>query len=288
MCVILNIGDLFMNKLRSLLLVWAIALNGWDGTAQQIADVFWVTSNTVNSGDDSLKCNVNSIKMYDLKDEWKEDNSGREGESKFQLEASIEAQSCLYDNFTFEKYSDNPWVHFLGSAVLPICENTNISLFESVYYTPEKDNPTNENNITDLVVSHNVSDKFSVDGWLQFSQYLNQKGSNMFSVYVMLNYSPNDKFSVSNCSYKPLLLGWEKASGFYFLNTFEYKMSDNKEFLLRTMTSCADNWKTLFWLGFASSLWDNLSVEFTTIPDKKTWIIPEWVQWTLRYKFKLH
>lgn len=218
LCVILNIGGLFMNKLKSLLVVWAIALNGWDGTAQQIADVFWVTSNTVNSGDDSLKCNVNSIRMYDLNDEWKEDNSWKEDESKFQLEASIEAQSCLYDNFTFEKYSDNPWLHFLGSAVLPICENTNISLFESVYYTPEKDNPTNENNITDLVVSRNVSDKFSVDGWLQFSQYLNQKGSNMFSAYVMLNYSPNDKFSVSSCSYK---IAVRLRKGFRFLY-FEY------------------------------------------------------------------
>lgn len=285
MHVILYIGVLFMNKLKSLIVVWAIALNGWNGAAQQIADVFWITNNTLDSSNDSLKCNINSIKMQDLKDDEKGDNSVKKNESKFQFGASIEAQSCLYDNFTFEKYSDNPWIHFLGSVMLPIGDKSSASLSESIYYTPEKNNPTSENNITDLVLSHSISDKFSVDAWLQLSQYLNEKYTDLFSVYVMLNYSPNDKFSFSSCSYKPLLLNWKKASGFYILNTFAYKTPSDKEFLLRTMTSCTDNWKTLFWLGFSTSIWDNMSVEFTTIPDNKTWIIPEWLQGTLKYTF---
>ena len=265
--------------------MWAIALNGWSGAAQQIADVFWIANNIVNSGDDSLKCNINSIKMQDLKDDARDDNSVKDNENKFQFGASIEAQSCLYDNFTFEKYSNNPWMHFLGSVKLPISNKSSVSLSESIYYTPEKNNPISENNVTDLVFSYVSSDKFSMDIWLQLSQYLKQKDSDMFSVFLMLNYAPNEKFSISTVPYKPLLLDWKKNSDFYILNTVTYNVLSDKKLLLRTITSCTDNRKTLVWFWFLSSVGDNLSVEFTTIPDDKTWIIPWWLQWSLKYEF---
>ena len=219
------------------------------------------------------------VKKSELENDIKENN-------KIKFEASIEAQTCLYDNFTFEQYSQNPWIHFLSSVALPMGKNTNISLSESVYYTPEKNNPTCENNITDLVLSYDFG-KFSVWGWLQLSQYLNQKGSDMFSIYSILNYSPDDKLSVCVVPYRPLFLDWKKISDFYILSKSEYKISDDKEIFMWTMTACTDNRKTLVWFGFSSSIWNNLSVEFSTIPKNsgKIWVIPEWIQWTLRYTF---
>lgn len=217
------------------------------------------------------------------KSEWE---NNLKGNDRIGFGASIEAQTCLYDNFTFEQYSKKPWIHFLGSVTFPISKNTNISLSESVYYTPEMNNPTCENNVTDLVLSHSFG-KFSVDGWFQLSQYLNQKGSDILSVYSMLNYSPNDNLSFCIVPYKPLLLDWKKNSDFYILSKSEYKISDDKEIFMWTMTSCTDNWKTLFWFGFSSSIWNNLSVGFTIIPhdNVKIWVIPKWLQWTLKYEF---
>ena len=269
-------------------LVSACIVAGTLGANAQSSDVFKnldVTPEIVKVLNSEWSDNnvVLSDTVWVNKSEW--DNDLKEND-RVEFGASIEAQTCLYDNFTFEQYSNKPWIHFLGSVMFPVSKNTKISLSESVYYTPEMNNPTCENNVTDLVFSHSFG-KFSVDGWIQLSQYLNQKGSDMFSVYSMLNYSPNDNLSVCIVPYKPLLLDWKKNSDFYILSKSEYKISDNKEIFMWTMTSCTDNWKTLFWFGFSSSIWDNLSVEFTTIPHDNViiWVIPKWLQWTLKYEF---
>ena len=259
---------------------WALSANAQSFDILKNDDVSSEIVNVLNS-----ERNDNNLVLPDSvwvnKSEW--ENNLKEND-KIEFGASIEAQTCLYDNFTFEQYSKKPWIHFLGSVMFPIGKNTNISLSESVYYTPEKDNPTCENNVTDLVLSHSFG-KFSVDGWLQLSQYLNQKSSDMLSVYSMLNYSPNDNLSICLVPYKPLLLDWKKNSDFYILSKSEYKVSDDKKFFMWTMTSCTDGWKTLFWFGFWSSIWDKSSVEFTTIPDDKGKIcaIPKWLQWTLKH-----
>ena len=261
---------------------WALSANAQSSDVLKNVDVTPDIVKVLNS-----EWSDNNVVLPDSvwvnKSEW--ENNLKEND-KIEFGASIEVQTCLYDNFTFEQYSKKPWIHFLGSVMFPISKNTNISLSESVYYTPEMNNPTCENNVTDLVLSHSFG-KFSVDGWLQLSQYFNQKGSDMLSVYSMLNYSPNDNLSVCVVPYKPLLLDWKKNSDFYILSKSEYKISDDKEIFMWTMTSCTDNWKTLFWFGFSSSIWDNLSVEFTTIPHDNViiWVIPKWLQWTLKYEF---
>lgn len=286
---VLKIIGLFMNKLKSLIIAWAVALNWWNVAAQQIADVFWIANNAVDSSNDSLKCNISSIKMQDLKDDENVNNSVKKNKSKFQFGASVEIQSCLYDNFTFEKYSDNPWIHFLGSAMLPIGNKSNVSLSESVYYTPEKNNPTSENNITDLMLSQILSDKFSVDVWLEYSYYLKQKDADMLSVFLMLNYSPNDKITFTAVPYKPLLLDWKKISDFYFLSEYTYKLSSIVLIWVNTVTSCTDHWKTKVWFTLSCSMWNNLSLGLSTIPkESMSWnvsILPEWIQWTITSTF---
>ena len=257
-----------MDRLRNLVVALSLALP-WNITAQQIADVFSISKDSVSSVDDS---SVNSVEN-----------------KKVSFDGSIEPQSRLYDNFTFEEYSEKPWVKFFISALIPLTKNTNISLSESLYYTPEKNNPTSENNITDLMLSRNLSDKFSADVWLEYSYYIKQKDADMLSVFLMLNYSPNDKITFTTVPYKPLLLDWKKISDFYLLNKYTYKTLSNVEFWVNTVTSCTDNWKTKVWFTLNSPIWDNLSLGFSTIPKElNSWnvsILPKWAQWTLSYSF---
>lgn len=254
-----------MDKLR----IWVVALLlsfPWNVTAQQIAEDFLINT-------DSINC-VNNQSVDSVKNK------------KFKFEGSFEFQSLLYDNFTFERYSKNPWIHFLGSATFPIGKKLSLSLSESLYYTP---NPTCENNVTALILSWKLSDKFSADVWLEYSYYLKQKNADMLSAFLMLNYSPNDKITFTTVPYKPLLLDWKKISDFYLLNKFTYTTSSNVEFWVNTVTSCTDDWKTKVWFTLSSPIRDNLSMGFSTIPqESESWtvsILPEWIQWTLIYSF---
>lgn len=177
---------------------------------------------------------------------------------------------------------------FLGSATFPIGKKLSLSLSESLYYTPEKNNPTCENNVTDLILSWKLSDNFSADVWLEYSYYIKQKDADMLSVFLMLNYSPNDKITFTTVPYKPLLLDWEKISDSYLLNKFTYKTPSNIEFWVNTVTSCTDDWKTKIWFTLSCSIWDNLSLGFSTIPEessKSISISPELIQWTISCGF---
>lgn len=276
-----------MGSLKSLITacvaVWTLTANAQSPYVPQNLDMSPKILEVLNFDwiENNGSCVVLPDSLSVKKTEWENDIKEN---SKIKFEGFVEIQSCLYDNFTFEQYSENPWAHFWGSVAFPISKNTNISLSESTYCILENKNPICKNNITDLVLSHSFG-KISLSGWFQFSQYPNKKGSDMLSFYSMFNFSPNDKFSVCVVPYKPLLLDWKKNSDFYILSKFEYKISNDIKVFLWTMTSCTDNWKTLFWFGFSSSISDNLSAEFSTIPDEKSGIIPGWFQWIIRWTF---
>ena len=205
---------------------------------------------------------------------------------------SVEILSELYDNFTFQKYSEKPWVHWYASITYPQNSDMNITLSESVYYTPEKSNPMCANFVTDLIWSYDINKKISVWVWTELSVYPKQKDDNMFAGFLMADYHPNDRFSVNLVTYKPFCsLDWKWLSNLYLLGTFTYNISD-KSLILRTMTSCEDGWKTKFAFGFSSPIWKNVEWELTFkpgektwVPDEKVWVVPNSVVCSLKYTF---
>ena len=205
----------------------------------------------------------------------------------FVFEWSLEVLSSLRDNFTFQQYSEKPWVH--GYASVGYSKNNmNLSLSESVYYTLEKDNPMSANFVTDLIWSYDISEELSVGAWAEVSIYPKSKDENMFGSFLMVDYHPNDKFNATVVPYKPIcLLNWKKLSDFYFLGTFSCNIWDDldKKVLFRTMTNCTDNWRTQVALWISKEICDNFSVDLTTIPDEETWIVPRWVLSSLKYTF---
>ena len=284
-----------MNKLKQLAIIWffAVLWSTTQVTAKKIADVLEETKkteNVLNFSNNTVNDSINFAIDQNLniknpeKSESDDKSTDKKENKKFKFEGSFEFQSLLYDNFTFERYSKNPWIHFLGSATFPIGKKLSLSLSESLYYTQEK-----ENNVTDLILSWKLSDKFSADVWLEYSYYLKQKDADMLSIFLMLNYSSNDRVAITSVPYKPLLLDWKKISDFYLLNKFTYKTLSNVEFWVNTVTSCTDDWKTKVWFTLTSPIWDNLSLGFSTIPkESESWtvsILPEWIQWIVTYSF---
>ena len=176
----------------------------------------------------------------------------------------LEVLSRLYDNFTFTDYSEYPWLHVLGSVTFPLGKKTSINFCESIYWTIERNNPNSENHITDLILSYDISDKFSVGIWGELSQYFKQPNEDMCSVFGMVNCNLNDKISVNSVWYKPicLLKNWEKIPGLYILNTITYNVSDKGGLLFRTITSTYD-WDTKVAMSFYANLLKDLSLEIT-------------------------
>lgn len=216
-----------MNKLKQLAIIWffAVLWSTTQVTAKKISDLLEETEkteNVLNFSNNTVNDSINFAIDQNLniknseKSESDDKSTDKKENKKFKFEGSFEFQSLLYDNFTFERYSKNPWIHFLGSATFPIGKKLSLSLSESLYYTPEKNNPTCENNVTDLILSWKLSDKFSADVWLEYSYYLKQKNADMLSVFLMLNYSPNDRVTITAVSYKPLLVDWKKIQIFIY------------------------------------------------------------------------
>ena len=244
-----------------------------------------LSSNCDNNDKDTFLYTQNDDYTVDSSASEDENNCFENMESDYnmnpEISASIGFSSPLYDPFTFEKLSDNHWGKFSFSMSLPITKNTTISLLENLFYTPENDNPTCENNTTDLVVSQNICKDISVDLWFELSQYLNQKNSSTFNTFLSVNYIPITNLSVSSVFYKPL---WNN-SDFYILNAATYKTLSNKEILLNTITSCSENLKTQVWVGVRFPIWDKIDFEVRSIPDASSWIVPSWLLFVYTYNY---
>ena len=216
--------------------------------------------------------------------EEKEDDKKSKKSVKFGW--SAELQTTLYNPVTFLTLSERPWAHLQGSATLPLGEKTSVTLSEDLYATADKNNLTSENNFTDMLLSYNINDQVSVTGWVELFQFLKQdRGTDLFSTFWVVNYRPNEKFNFNTLVFKPICsLDWQKNPNLFISNTATYTTTSNKEFLLRLWTNCTNNWNTQASFGFRAPIWDKSSVEFTTIPNE-TWIVPWWVQWCLNIHF---